>query len=223
MKLSRTMRSCVAIGAGLIVMAGLAIGPAKAGDFDPPALKDSVHDWQGTYLGLAAAAAGSGIDVKGVGRKNRFDLKDDDFGMAAIAGYNFTGGPWVWGVEGQFARMGFKKSGAITGLGNVTVQSNYATSLALRGGYAFDNLLLYGKAGLAISGMKISSSLGGSGNKTLVGAVAGFGAEYAVNESWAIRTEALTYGFGSEPVLAGQKKKIILGHSTLQVGMTFKF
>jgi outer membrane immunogenic protein len=196
---------------------------ARAADFETPVMPDASYDWQGTYLGLAVAGVGSGIDVRGIGSKNKLDLKDKTFGMAAIAGYNFTSGPWVWGVEGQFVRNGFKKTGAIAGLGNVSVRSTYATSLALRGGYAFDNLLLYGKVGAALTGIKISSSLGGSSNKTVLGAVYGIGAEYAVNESWAVRAELLGQGFRTKPVLAGTKQKIDFGNATVQVGMTFKF
>ncbi len=143
--------------------------------------------------------------------------------MAAIAGYNFTSGPWVWGVEGQFTHAGLKKSGAITGLGNVTVRSDYVTSLALRGGYAWDNFLLYGKVGAAMTGGKISSSLGGSSNKTLLGSVIGVGAEYAVDENWTVRAEALAFGFQDEPVLAGTKQKVDLGKGVVQIGMTMKF
>jgi outer membrane immunogenic protein len=199
----------------------VAASQARAADFEPPT--DAKYDWQGLYLGLAVSGVGSGIDVRGIGSKNRFDLKDKSFGMAAIAGYNFTSGPWVWGVEGQFARTGFKKTGAITGLGNVSIKSNYATSMALRGGYAWDNFLLYGKVGAAVTGIKISSSLGGSSNKTKLGTVIGVGGEYAINESWSVRAEALGYSFSDEPVLAGTKQKIDLGTGIVQIGMTMKF
>jgi outer membrane immunogenic protein len=186
-------------------------------------VQDQNYDWQGLYLGLAAAGVGSGIDVRGIGKKGDLDLKDNGFGMAAIAGYNFTSGPWVWGVEGQAASAGLKKKGVITGLGNVSVQSNYVTSLALRGGYAWDNFLLYGKVGAAVTGIKISSSLGGSSNKTRLGSVIGVGGEYAIKENWSVRAEALAYTFRDEPVLAGSKQKIDLGKGVVQVGVTMKF
>jgi outer membrane immunogenic protein len=210
-------------GAAASVAMIFAIGQAQAADFEPPVAADQNYDWQGMYLGLAVSGVGSGIDVRGVGKKGDLDLKDKNFGMAAIAGYNFTSGPWVWGVEGQLARTGFKKTGAITGLGNVSIRSNYVTSLALRGGYAWDNFLLYGKVGAAVTGIKISSSLGGSSNKTKLGTVIGVGGEYAINESWSVRAEALGYSFRDEPVLAGTKQKIDLGTGVVQIGMTMKF
>jgi outer membrane immunogenic protein len=219
--MSQFARFCSRATAGVALM--LAIGHAQAADFEPPVSADKNYDWQGLYLGLAVAGVGSGLDVHGIGKKGSVELKDKNFGMAAIAGYNFTSGPWVWGVEGQVARAGLKKKGAITGLGDVSIKSNYVTSLALRGGYAWDNFLLYGKVGAAVTGIKISSSLGGSSNKTKLGAVIGVGGEFAINENWSVRAEALGYTFRDEPVLAGTKQKIDLGKGVIQIGMTMKF
>jgi outer membrane immunogenic protein len=214
-------RNCSGAVAGLAMLTALGMGQAQAADFEAPVASN--YDWQGFYLGLAAAGVGSGIDVRGIGSKDKADLKDKNFGMAAIAGYNFTSGPWVWGVEGQVGRAALKKKGVITGLGTVSVESNYLTSLALRGGYAWDNFLLYGKVGAALTDSKFSSSLGGSSKKMLFGSVIGVGGEYAINDSWSVRAEALAYSFHDEPVLAGTKQKIDLGKGVVQVGVTMKF
>jgi hypothetical protein len=57
----------------------------------------------------------------------------------------------------------------------------------------------------------------------LFGSVIGVGGEYAINDSWSVRAEALAYSFHDEPVLAGTKQKIDLGKGVVQVGVTMKF
>ena len=177
--------------AGVLILLTAGLAPAQAGDVGQPAPTFASHDWAGLYLGMDVAGIGAGLDVKGVGRKGKADLKKGGFGMAALAGYNFTSGPWVWGVEGQMGYAGFKKSGAVAGFGTMTIDSKCLSSFVLRGGYAWDNVLLYGKAGVALTSARISSTAGGSSKKTLVGAVAGIGAEYAIDEQWTMRAEAL--------------------------------
>lgn len=96
---------------------------------------------------------------------------------------------------------------------------DWTSSLRGRLGYAFDNgLMLYGTAGLAVLGEtvtrdqfkvtgQISTNPGGTGSTvtwadkqsgTRIGATAGLGGEYALNDRWSLKAEYAFSGFGSK-------------------------
>jgi outer membrane immunogenic protein len=195
--------------------------PATAADYGAP--EAQTYDWQGFYAGVAGGAGGTGIDFRGIGPDGQTDIDDKKFTVAAIAGYNFTSGPWLLGVEGDFGRMGFDKTAAVPGLGNISATSNWEASMGLRGGYAFDRFLLYSKAGVAFSDLKVSSSLGGSSDKWRTGFMLGVGTEYAVADDWLIRGELTAYVFRSDVNIAGNNREFDLGEGVARVGLTHKF
>lgn len=205
------------------VVAGLALAPAYAvaGDL---ATRGDNRDWSGFYAGILVAPSGFGVDVKGVGKKDDADLASDRLTAGLLAGYNFTSGPWVWGVEADIAPMGFDTSKALAGLGKVSASSDVAATVRLRGGYAWDDLLLYATAGIAFSDLEIRSSLGGKEEMGLGTLVAGIGAEYAWSDSWRLRLEGLVFGIDDVDVrLAGEKREIAVGESSLRFSVIHKF
>ena len=139
-------------------------------------------------------------------------------------GYNFTNGPWVWGVEADISGHGFdkKKPKAVASLGNLTADDAPLGSLRLRGGYAWNSVLLYGTAGVAFTNIEVKSSLGGKADFN-AGFVAGLGAEWAFDKNWTARVEGLAYAFGSDDTLAGAKREVGLGTSTLRLGIARRF
>jgi outer membrane immunogenic protein len=183
------------------------------------------HDWEGLYVGIAGDLSKSGVDISGIGKKGDLDIesKKSRISGAVIAGYNFTSGPWVFGAEGNLGTLGLEEVKAVTGLGNVKSEADWAASISLRGGYAFDNLLLFGTAGIAIADLETSSSLGGKFDKVVPGAVFGVGAEYAFTDSLSARAELLGYAFRGEATLNGSKRDVDLGHGVVRLGMTYKF
>ena len=188
----------------------------RAGDLDDP-----VHDWSGFYVGAAINGASSSLDLKGVGGKN--DLEAGSVSLNGLAGYNFTSGPFVWGVEVDIGSLGTDKSVAIAGLGTVRAQSDWNAAMALRAGWAFDDVLLFAKVGVAFTDLDLTSTAGGRKNETLTGGVVGIGAEYAVNSMWSLRAEADVYGFSDDAVLAGTARDLDLGQGVVRVGVTAKF
>ena len=88
----------------------------------------------------------------------------------------------------------------------VQSQNRWDAVVALRGGYAVDRVLFYGKAGVVWGGFRfseasteqilINGALGGSissseeGSKTLTGMLLGFGVEWAFLDNWLFRAEA---------------------------------
>jgi outer membrane immunogenic protein len=202
---------------------GLSLASAQAADYETD--QSGKHDWEGMYFGGAVDVSKSGVDISGFGKEGDFDIKEKKkvIGGTAIAGYNFTSGPWVFGAEGTLGSVGLKETTSITGLGNVNAESNWIGTVGLRGGYAIDNLLIFGTAGLAFSDLKASSSLGGNFKKTVPGAVVGIGAEYAFDDNWSARAELLGYAFRGDATLNGSKRNLDLGHGVARLGLTYKF
>jgi outer membrane immunogenic protein len=193
-----------------------------AADYEQPAA-EAERSWEGFYAGVGVSGQGSGIDFANVGKKGDLDIKESGASISGIIGYNYMAGNWLLGVEGSLGSVGFDKTQAITGLGNVKAQSDWLATMQLRGGYAFDSLLLYGTAGLALQDLEMSSSLGGKYDETLAGAVVGVGAEFAMSDSWAIRAEALALTFQDDATLNGSKRKFDFADGIVRVGLTHQF
>jgi outer membrane immunogenic protein len=206
--------------------------PANAADLGRPKSLDPVERradrrpalWNGLYGGLTIGSMSSVLDVDKVGSDR--DLKRTDVVPGGFVGYNFANnGPWIWGVEADIQSHGFdkKKSTALAGLGNLSANEAALGSVRLRGGYSWSDILFYGTAGLALSNVEATSSLGGKANfKT--GIALGIGAEWAFDKSWTARIEGIGYGFGKEEVvLAGTKRDVGLGSSTVRLGVARRF
>lgn len=168
-------------------MLALVSFPAIAGDF--PVAKP-VFDWTGLYLGVAS---GYGV-VSSI-----YNEREGGFGCGQV-GYNFQYKQLVVGIEADGA------AGRITE--NTT--TSYAISNTIGGmfsvrgriGFAFDQLLLYGTAGVAYAKNEFywdnlpNPAIG----KPLVyppmvdshwhdGWTAGAGIEYALSRNWSARAE----------------------------------
>jgi outer membrane immunogenic protein len=179
--------------------------------------------WQGLYLGVTLGATGSAADVRNIGKKNDADLDGTSVSIAPVIGYNFSNGPWVWGVEADINSAGFDEKKSIAGLGTLSASADWYGSVRLRGGYAWDRLMVYGTAGVAFGDFEIKSSLGGKESSVQTGLALGVGAEYAVDDKWTARAEALAYTFNDNVTLAGKKQDVDFGHGTVRLGLTRKF
>lgn len=184
----------------------------------------SPTSWQGLYLGLTLGYNGSGVDIKNVGGNNDTDLDSNAISIAPFIGYNFSHGPWVWGVEADLGGVGLDDKQQVAGLGTVSASTDWFGSMRLRGGYAWDRVLVYATAGIAFTELKVSSSLGGNESSWETGVAFGAGAEYALDNAWTARAEVLGYAFDDDEItLAGAKRDIALGHGTARIGISRKF
>lgn len=205
----------VAVVLGISACVGLSCF-AKAGD-----LGDAAHDWSGMYAGVAINGLGGGINFKGTGGDT--DIEDSRIGLTGLVGYNFSSGPFVYGLEADFGTTGLNERDTVSGLGTVHATSDWNAAMALRAGWAFDDLLLYAKAGVAFTDLDLSSTAGGSTSSTLTGGMLGFGAEYAVNERWSVRGEVASSGFCDKATLAGAERKFEFGEAVARLGVSVKF
>jgi outer membrane immunogenic protein len=113
-------------------------------------------------------------------------------------GMNFQSEAWVWGFEGDFTGMHLTGSGTDGRGDQYQTTANWSAQIAMRAGYAFYNLLLYGKAGAAVEQdrEKITyvpppPTIAGltSGTATRFGFLLGTGLEYGFDRHWSANIE----------------------------------
>jgi outer membrane immunogenic protein len=203
-------------------LCALAYTPAFAAD-DDYLQQEALRDWSGFYAGMALGGSVGGADFENIGKKDELDIDDSGFAASAIAGYNFTSNGWMLGVEADLTRLDISKTKAVAGLGSVKQDADWLGSVVVRGGYAWDSVMIYGTAGLAASDYEVSSSLGGKADKLKAGLVLGVGAEFAIQDNWTARAEMIGYGFGGEENFGGSDDDFAAVFGVARVGLTHKF
>ena len=134
-------------------------------------------------------------------------------------GYNWQSNHLVYGVEGDFNFLNSKQNSTSNGLysygdfsfSNINKSSseiNWLSTIKGRLGYAADNFLVYGTAGVAFGDTKVaSSSVGFDGSnydtfsnsisQVKAGYTVGGGIEYAIDSHWTVRGEGEYYNLGT--------------------------
>src|ERR1700726_2737886 len=121
---------------------------------------------------------------------------------------------WVIGVEGAASGSTMKNTRTVgLPLGNpdtafVKASTDFLPSLTARVGYAFDNVLLYAKGGVALAGarFKVTGSFVGApfafeGLENRFGWTAGGGVDWAFSRHWSANIEYDYYQFGHGGIL----------------------
>jgi opacity protein-like surface antigen len=125
-----------------------------------------------------------------------------EIGYAIRAGYDWQFGNFVFGVLGEISKadIGDAVSGFSTTPASYTFKRDldYAIAARLRGGYAFDNLLVYATGGYAqaeldrsFSTTNTANSFTPSGDDTAKGYQVGAGVEYKLSPQWTVGLEYL--------------------------------
>ena len=131
----------------------------------------------------------------------------------ATAGYNYhiPGSAIVFGLETEFGALRLKGSSSfapVSGIGFIGLASNLVASTTVgnwynattgRLGWAWDNVLLYGKGGFALSTIETTivdttGLLSGTGKKDIFGWAWGAGVEYVFAPRWSVKAEYLWLG-----------------------------
>jgi outer membrane immunogenic protein len=134
-------------------------------------------------------------------------------------GYNFQAAHIVGGAEID-SMFGSIRTGS---LGDASFNQNFLSSLRVKAGYAFGDILGYGAIGWAYSTATYEDP-SGSQNKTISGSVFGFGAEYALTRAVSVRAEYLRYDFGDESYNSPySSKQLYTDTNLLRVGASVHF
>jgi outer membrane immunogenic protein len=169
----------------------------------------------GNGPGFAGAEAGGEIGAAIGGTGN---VSPTGAGGGLYAGYNLQNGPIVGGVEGDAIL------GAISGSGQGgTLKQNWLTSLRVRGGWAFGNVLAYGAIGPAWATSSFQKD-GYDFDKSLHGYTLGIGGEVALTRNISARAEIRHYDFGAATYyMPSGALKMSTGNNMLLVGVGAHF
>jgi len=176
---------------------------ASAADIAEPA----AVDWSGFYLGVHAGWTQANVEDS-YDLVVPFDFNADGFMGGALAGYNIQTGNVVFGLEGDVSFGSVSDKGLCDGTttpacggSGTNPDFDLDTTGSLRGrlGFAMDQLLIYGTAGVALADASVSDPLqGGSDSKTHWGYVVGGGGEWMIMENASIRLEYLYANYESK-------------------------
>jgi outer membrane immunogenic protein len=137
----------------------------------------NVYSWAGPYLGGNIGWDWGSVDNN--------PTKPSGFVGGVQAGYNWQTGPWVFGIEGDF-----QGSGASDTFAPWKFSNPWFGTVRGRAGYALNNILFYGTAGLAFGELQ-GQTFGLTENHTNAGWTVGLGAEIGLARNWSAKVEYL--------------------------------
>ena len=138
----------------------------------------NAYSWAGPYLGGNLGYAWGSVDNN--------PTNPSGFVGGVQAGYNWQTGPWVFGVEGDI-----EATGAADTFAPWKFSNPWFGTVRGRAGYAFNNILFYGTAGLAFGELRGATFFGLSESHTNLGWTAGLGAEVGLTQNWSAKIEYL--------------------------------
>lgn len=220
--------------------------PVKA----PVPMMAPIYNWTGFYIGgVAGYGWGSDdwtrLDGSGGSSANGTVRSFDTSGatVGGQLGYNYQINQLVLGAEGGMVWSGIK--GSFVGANNNGPASwnsdtRWIASIAGRLGVAFDNVLLYGKGGVAWADDNYThpaTSGPGAGNipllysasDTRTGWLVGAGIEYGFTPNWSAKIEYNFMDFGSKNVTLNDPtgRWVMFGIkdtvNIIQVGVNYRF
>jgi outer membrane immunogenic protein len=161
------------------VLTSSAAGAADLGyDRPAPQGRTAFYNWQGLYIG-----GNLGYQW---GTVTNNPTHPDGFNGGLGLGYNWQYGQFVYGFETDI-----NLSGADDSVPPTKFVNPWYGTLRGRGGFTFNNVLIYGTVGLAYGGLRAENIGGASESKTLGGWTAGVGMEMGLTPAWSIKAEYL--------------------------------
>ncbi len=188
--------------------------------YTPPA---EVARWSGLYLGAHIGAGYGDSELSGLGSS---DLSTSGFEGGLLGGYNFQMGKVVAGFETDISWTAIDGNEISRGTA-FSADHDWMSSFRFRLGYAMDNWMIYGTAGLALTSFDLEALGSGtriSSSETLTGYAAGAGAEYALTNNMSLKGEALYYDFEeSRFSSSGSSVTVEPDVLTVRAGITYRF
>lgn len=172
------MKKSICAAALLAVAAASGASAADLGGpgyYAPPARVPGPYTWAGWYLG-----ANLGYQW---GSVTNNPTNPSGIAGGVQGGYNWQNGQFVFGGETDL-----QVSGTDATVSPWEFSNPWWGTLRGRAGFAWNNFLFYGTAGLAYGDVK-AQTLGFSETKTHIGWAAGLGAEVMLNRAWSAKAE----------------------------------
>ena len=166
----------------IVVVAATAAGTAAAADlprnpapyyYPPPA----IYNWTGFYAGLNLGYQWGSV--------SNFSGNPSGIAGGGQIGYNWQVGQFVFGAETDI-----QASAADDTFAPWQFSNPWFGTVRGRAGYAFNNILFYGTAGLAFGELS-GQTFGLTETHTTAGWTAGLGAEFGLAQNWSAKVEYL--------------------------------
>ncbi|MCX5520068.1 porin family protein [Kaistia defluvii] len=213
--------SVLALGVVGAQAADLTYEPAPVAAAAPAAF-----NWTGFYLGVHAGAAITDFDFSLTEGGLGFSNDNTGFLGGVQAGYNWQFDNIVLGLQTDFAYTSAKTSFGGDDTNSAEQKLEWLGSTTARIGYAFDNLLVYGKGGVAYGrstfDVPYTGGLSLQDSQWHTGWTAGAGVEYAFTQNI---TGLLEYNYtdlGSQDYL-GNTMRVDLTSNVIKAGLNYKF
>ena len=186
-----------------------AANAADIGSYDRVPARVTAYNWQGFYLG-----GNLGYQW---GKVTNSSVNPSGFMGGLQMGYNWQTGQIVYGLETDF-----QLSGADNTAPPIKFTNPWLGTLRARGGFTFNNVLIYGTLGLAYGGLRGESTIAGTESKTLGGWSAGLGMEIGLTPTWSVKAEYLYVDLaGRGYVISGSTNG--LESNQLRFGANYRF
>ena len=214
------MKRAALLGIGLAMALSLPAAAADQPGRGPMITKGPVmapmpyYNWTGFYIGGHVGYGWSDKDwnettaIFGPGFINSASYEADGFLGGGQIGFNWQTGPWVFGIELDASWTDINGGGAqliptFFG-GTASTDINWIGTVTGRVGYAWNNMLLYGKAGFAWADEDHNTFYPGVGSftsgETRTGWIVGAGIEYGFWNNWSAKLEYNYIDLGTENV-----------------------
>jgi outer membrane immunogenic protein len=208
--------------------------PAKAPIYKAPASAPVVN-WTGLYVGGHVGGVWTDAewaDPPGVFRS----VFEDGSGFlgGAQLGYNWQAGNWVFGLQGDVSWTSIDPK--TNGVDFPAAVYNYRTDMLAtvtgRIGYAWNNVLVYGKGGVAFAHNKfdvVNGTVHLTADETQSGWTAGGGAEFRFAPNWSVFAEYNYVDLGTkripltDPVIGPNPADFSQDLHNVKLGLNFKF
>jgi outer membrane immunogenic protein len=194
------------VAAGAAVAADLPRGPSPY--YSPAPAASPIYNWGGVYAGVNIGyqwgdVTNSAVEPSGVAG-------------GGTLGYNWQSGQFVFGAETDM-----QLSSADDTFAPWQFSNPWFGTLRGRIGYAFNNILVYGTAGLAYG--DLTAEMGGIDETTTqVGWTGGLGVEVGLNPNWSAKAEYLYMDLANRSyTLTGTDNG--LESSLLRLGINYHF
>ncbi len=206
------MKRIGATAAGMMAaMLGLSAGAGSASAADFPVSPYSVtgvYSWMGPYVGANLGYAWGAV--------SNIPASPSGFAGGIQGGYNWQTGQFVFGGETDL-----NLSAANDTFAPWKFSNPWFGTLRARGGFALNNILFFGTAGLAYGGLR-AEAVGLSESHTLVGWTVGGGMEVGFTPNWSARIEYLYINLGNSAfALTGVNNGLQSG--VLRFGVNYRF
>jgi len=210
MKIRRSsMKALIGTAVLTVALVSSAATAADLGYDRAPVRAATTYNWQGLYLG-------GNIGYQW-GKVTNSPVNPEGFMGGLGLGYNWQNGQLVFGLETDI-----QLSGADNTVSGIKFTNPWFGTLRGRGGFALNNVLIYGTVGLAYGGLRAESTGGGTESNTLGGWTAGVGLEMGLAPQWSVKAEYLYVDLASRGyALTGANNG--LESNILRFGANYRF